>query len=287
MPRAKWLEEPPNRRNLARSGLEPGQDTDFDDAMLQTGLLSVTFRRLLASEVLAWAREAGVQGIEWGGDVHVPHGDVAVAREIGQRTRDAGLQVSAYGSYYRAGASEAAGLAFDRVLESALALGAPTVRIWAGVTGSNETDARTRAAVVAEVRRVADLARAAGLRLATEWHGGTLTDTRDSALRLLDEVGSPPLTTFWQPRVGDTVEAGLADLQAIGDRLGHVHAFHWWPTPADRRPLAEGGTAWRRYLQAIALVPGDRFVSLEFLPQETQQDLRRDTATLRAWLAGV
>ena len=64
-------------------------------------------------------------------------------------------------------------------------------------------------------------------------------------------------------------------------------ASHWWPTPADRRPLAEGGPAWRRYLQAIALVPGDRFVSLEFLPQETQQDLRRDTATLRAWLAGV
>lgn len=253
--------------------------------MLSSGLLSVTFRRFGAAEIVAWSREAGLAGIEWGGDVHVPHGQVALAREVAARTRDAGLRVSAYGSYYRAGFSEAGGLAFDRVLESAIALGAPVVRVWAGVTGSAEATPSVRDTVVGDLRRIADLAAGAGVTVATEWHGGTLTDTAESTLRLLAEVGGAKLQSFWQPRLGATAEQGLADLRALGERLAHVHAFHWWPTHADRRPLREGETDWRVYLRHLATLPGDRFVSLEFLPEETREDLLRDAAVLRRWLA--
>src|SRR6185312_7605034 len=107
--------------------------------MISPGLVSITFRALTPAEVIALVRQAGLRGIEWGGDIHVPHGDAGRAREVRGLTQGAGLQVAAYGSYYKAGVSEDAGLAFGRVLETAVTLGAPVIRVWAGGAGSAAT----------------------------------------------------------------------------------------------------------------------------------------------------
>ena len=93
-----------------------------------TGLVSITFRKLTPAEIIGLVTQTPLGSIEWGGDIHVPHGDVKRAAEVGRMTREAGLAVSAYGSYY----GETDGLVFDRVLDSAVALGAPVIRIWAG-----------------------------------------------------------------------------------------------------------------------------------------------------------
>lgn len=254
-------------------------------ARMLPGLLSVTFRSRSPREIVAWAGEAGLAAIEWGGDVHVPPGDAARAAEVRRLTEDAGLAVSALGSYYRAGPAAKAGPPFTAVLETALGLGAPCIRVWAGTAGSPETDARLRDAIVGDLRTIARQAADAGVRVATEWHAGTLTDTTASALALLREVDHPNLGTFWQPRIGDPLEQGVADLRAIAPRLEAVHVFHW-RTVQDRRPLAEGEAPWRAYLAEIrACAPRVRFASLEFLPSETLEDLRRDAATLVRWTA--
>jgi hypothetical protein len=44
--------------------------------MIRTGLVSVTFRQLSAEEIIKLVVCAGLEGIEWGGDIHVPHGDL-------------------------------------------------------------------------------------------------------------------------------------------------------------------------------------------------------------------
>lgn len=249
------------------------------------GLLSVTFRSRSPQEIVAWAAQTGLAGIEWGSDIHVPPGDEARARDVRALTEGAGLAVSALGSYYRAGPAAKAGPPFVDVLATARWLGAPIIRVWAGTAGSAETAARLRAEIVADLRSAARLAADAGVRVATEWHAGTLTDTTASALALLREVDHPNLGTFWQPRIGDSVEAGVADIRAIAPWLGAVHVFHW-RTAQDRRPLAEGETPWRAYLAEIrACAPGVRFASLEFLPRETLDDLQRDAATLVRWTA--
>src|SRR4051812_32305936 len=85
--------EPPHR-----AGVTISQPAPF-----RTGLCSVTLRRLAVPEVLAAAAAAGLECIEWGGDIHVPPGDSALARQVGAATADAGLQVASYGSYFRAG----------------------------------------------------------------------------------------------------------------------------------------------------------------------------------------
>src|SRR5215211_4654031 len=119
--------------------------------MLTSGLVSITFRQLAPREIVELAAAAGLRGIEWGGDIHVPAGDLQAARRVRQLTADAGLQVLAYGSYFRF----QPGTAFEPVLETALALGAPLIRVWAGNQASAEADAAVRATIVAESRRIA------------------------------------------------------------------------------------------------------------------------------------
>lgn len=252
--------------------------------MLLPGLVSVTFRKLAPHEIAALVRRAGLAGIEWGGDIHVPHGDLARAREVRTATLDAGLRVAAYGSYYRAGWSERNGLPFARVLDTAAALGAPTIRVWPGGTASARTDADARHAVVEDLIRISADAAGAGISISTEFHGDTLTDTNESAARLLREAAHPGLFTCWQPHNGEETAECAAGLRAVLPRVSNAHVFHWWPTAAERRPLAEGEARWAEFLRELATLPGERFALLEFVQDDSEAAFLRDAATLRSWL---
>ena len=252
--------------------------------MLTPGLISVTFRKRSPAEIIALVSQANLRAIEWGGDVHVPHGDLHRSMEVRRQMQDSGLVVSAYGSYYRVGQSEREGLSFECVLETAVALAAPTIRVWAGTVGSQQADAAYRARIIEESRRIADVAAAANVSISYAFHGGTLTDTNESACRLLREVDHPNVYTFWQPPNGEQPAYCLAGLQALLPRLTHVHVFHWWPTASDRRPLAEGRDRWAQYLRAIRATGRDHFASLEFVRNDSLNAFLEDAQTLRHWL---
>jgi 3-dehydroshikimate dehydratase len=250
--------------------------------MIRSGLVSITFRKRSPAAIVALAAQAGLDAIEWGGDVHVPHGDVGQARAVRRMTEDAGLQVSAYGSYYRVGHDEPC--PFGGVLDTAVALGAPLIRVWAGKQGSDAANDAYRARVVEDSRRIADLAAGAGLDVAYEFHGGTLTDTGASARDLLQAVFHPHLGTYWQPPVWATVEESLETLDAILPWLRNAHLFAWRRSGrgqgTTRLPLAEGEGAWMRYLRVIASTGRDGFAELEFVQDDAPESLRRDAATL-------
>ncbi len=253
--------------------------------MISPGLVSITFRKLSPAEIVALVRQAGLRGIEWGGDIHVPHGNTARAREVRGLTQDAGLSVAAYGSYYRAAASEAAGLAFGSVLDSAVELGAPLIRVWAGPAGSVSASPELRAQVVADLRRIAALAAAVRIGVSLEFHNGTLTDTAESTRRLLDEVGHPNLSTYWQPPLEQDTATALQDLRSLLPRLTHVHVYHWRPGSTDRLPLADGVARWGNFLELAATAPGDRYAMLEFVEGDAPVSFLRDAATLKSWLS--
>ena len=122
---------------------------------MKPGLLSITFRKCSPQQVIDLCAENRLQTIEWGGDVHVPHGDLAVAAEVGRNTRRRGLDVAAYGSYYELAASPANGLEFSSVLASAVALETKAIRVWAGNRGSALADAAFRQAVIDDAMRCA------------------------------------------------------------------------------------------------------------------------------------
>ena len=253
--------------------------------MILPGLVSVTFRKLTPAQIVALVKQAGLKGIEWGGDIHVPHGDLGRAREVRELTLENGLTTAAYGSYYRVGQSESAGLAFEQVLASAVELGAPTIRVWPGVAGSAETDEEGRWKIIQDLRRIAGLAARAGVSISTEFHGGTLTDTNESANKLLVEVDQPNVLTCWQPHNGEATDECIAGLREVLPRVSNIHVFHWWPTAAERHPLAEGAERWGRFLEVLKMAPGDRYALLEFVQGDAPESFVRDAATLRQWLA--
>ena len=247
---------------------------------MRAGLVSITFRNLSPAALVEKAVASGLACVEWGGDVHVPHGELDTARAVGCLTRTRGLEVSAYGSYYALGESEQLGLSFTRVLESAVALGAPVIRVWAGKKGSAEADAAYRETVARDALRIADLSQREGVSIAYEFHSGSLTDTASSARALLDATAHPAIFTLWQPPNGRTEEECLEGLELVISRLSHVHAFHWWPDAAHRLPLAEGAARWRRYLSFLRSAGKNPDVLLEFVPGDDPGVLRREAETL-------
>jgi 3-dehydroshikimate dehydratase len=252
--------------------------------MFTLGLVSVTFRSLNPEEIIQLVKRAGVQSIEWGGDIHVPAGDLKQALNVGRRTREEGLHVAAYGSYYRLGRSAAEATPFEPVLASAEALGAPTIRVWAGPHGSDDCSPEDRREVIDDGLRVAELAAKKGISISLEYHGGTLTDTRASVHALMEELAHPNIEFLWQPTNGEAVELCADRLRDVLPRLRNVHVFHWWPTAADRRPLSEGETSWRTYIDIVRQRGKPAEFLLEFVLDDSPDQFLADAATLRHWL---
>jgi len=252
---------------------------------LTPGLVSITFRKLSVQEVVGLVVKAGLQSIEWGGDIHAPHGDVARAKEVRQQTLDAGLTVAAYGSYYRIGTSEAKGLSFESVLDSATELGAPTIRVWAGEKGSATATPEERNMVMADALRIAEMAQARGVAVSLEYHANTLTDTRESVKKIMEEISHPNLDFLWQPSNGEAPDLCIARLRDVLHRVRHVHVFHWWPTGADWRPLAEGEDRWPQYLEIIRSAGKPMPCLIEFVRDHSAEQFLQDAAVLKRWLA--
>jgi hypothetical protein len=152
--------------------------------MLHSGLVSITFRQLSPREIIRLVVQAGLEGIEWGGDIHIPHGDLVRAREVRRMAAEAGLRIAAYGSYFRVGHEDSG--PFKVVLETALELEAPLIRVWAGTQETDMADAAYFQRVVKDSRRIAELSAQAGIRIAYEFHANTLTDTNEAARKLLN-----------------------------------------------------------------------------------------------------
>lgn len=255
--------------------------------MIHTGLVSVTFRKLPPEEIVALAVEAGVQAIEWGGDVHVPHGDTQQATTVRRLTQKAGLESPSYGSYYRVGFDNPG--AFRNVLETALALGAGIIRVWAGRVGSQDADADDWRRVIDDSIRIADLAQEAGLTVAYEYHARTLTDTLAAAQQLLAEVNHPAILSHWQPRDHLSSAENLAELRALLPwvRVVHVQSVARVGEGLERRPLAETATAWRDYLSVLGAQPSPYYALIEFVRDDRPEQFLADAATLQAMVASL
>jgi len=255
---------------------------------LSPGLVSVTFRQLGWQDIIEQTVAAGLAGIEWGGDIHVPHGDLARAQRVGRACSDAGLAVPTYGSYYRLG--QEAGTdnpGFAAVLDTAEALGSRHIRVWPGVKGSAEAGADYRKRVAEEALALGAQARKRGMKLVYEYHGGTLTDSVASAEQLLKDTAHPGIDTLWQPINGADEQTNLASVHSVLPRLVNVHVFHWRMTHEgiDRRPLAEGRERWLTYFREIRQTGRDHACLIEFVRGDSLDMFHQDARVLKELLA--
>lgn len=246
--------------------------------MIRLGLCSVTFRKLAPAAILTLARRASLDAIEWGGDIHVPHGDVKTARIVRRMTDDEGLEISSYGSYYRVGQDPER---FEDVLASAVMLGAPVIRVWAGTVRSPEAARATWDSVVADTRRIATLAQADGLRIAFEYHDNTLTDTDEATIQLLTDVNHAAVRCYWQMRESAaSLAEHLEGLHSVLPWLEHVHVQA--SQAGQRTPLETRADAWRKILKVVASTGREHTAMLEFVRDDSPEQFLADAATLQS-----
>jgi 3-dehydroshikimate dehydratase len=253
--------------------------------MLIPGLVSVTFRNKTAEEIIGLCAKAGLKAVEWGENAHVFPGNTVQSRALARKCADAGIQIAAYGSYYRLGER----MDFTPSLESAAALGAPLIRIWAGTKPSADVDASLFTRLAEEAASVAEKAAVMNIKIALEWHKNTLTDTNSSAAQFLETVNNHNLYCLWQPAAALTEAERctgltfLADPRAskFGERLANIHVYYW--KDGVRRPLSEGTDAWKRYLSVLEHDNETRFLLLEFVMDDTEAQFFQDAVTLHTF----
>ena len=245
---------------------------------MNPGLVSISFRKLSPAEILRLCEKSGLQCIEWGGDIHVPAGDVKRAKEVAAMTAACGMKTAAYGSYFRLGQPDDD---FRRNLDCACELQAPVLRIWAGLRGSRECTAEERLAWTEQLGRLAQLGKTCGITVAPEYHINTLTDEPDSVRQLMKDL--PEQQFYWQPRWDRSEAERLNNLAQVADRLTHIHVFTWRIENGReiRLPLSEGEHMWQ---QVIAEQPDDRCALMEFVQEDDPDNLIRDAAVFRSWL---
>ena len=249
------------------------------DIMLIPGLTSVSFRKLSCSEIITMAKKAGLACVEWGSDIHVPYGNIVNAREVQKLMDNSGLYTSSYGSYYSCGFSNK-DVDFEKILETAIELKAPTIRVWAGKKSSADCTPEEFKAVVRDSRYIADLAHQADIAIAFEFHANTLNDHAEATIRLMNEINRSNVGTYWQT-TGSGIQFAecLTGLKDVLPWLQNIHVSHH--NSAGLLPLEEGKEIWRAYLKTTTQKQGRYHALIEFVRNNDPEALANDANTLK------
>ena len=253
--------------------------------MLYPGLVSITYRQLTPEQIIVLCRDINLSAIEWGGDIHVPHGDLETAVKVAEMTRTAGLSMPAYGTYYKAGSyGDNYRTEFDKILRTACVLGTPALRLWAGSKNSEDNTEDERSALIRELRDCADMAAEHGKIITFERHNGTLTNRAASALAMIEEIGRENVRTHWQPSQFLTHEENCAGLSLLLPYIDCVHVFAWEGKNSQRFTLAEHRDRWADYLSILKDAEQDIHLLMEFTPHNDPAELPTEAKTLLSWL---
>lgn len=236
--------------------------------MRSTGVVSVTFRDMEEELLIGLVREAGLDGIEWGGEKHTPLTGLKRVEQTAGLTRQAGLRTLAYGSYYRSDSDPAP------VAELAHAMKPEWIRIWTGRKSPEQCSAEEYCCIVENIQLLCELSPA---DVAAEWHPGTLTETPESAAKLLADVAHPKFYTYFQRNWN---RDNFSDLEKIDhDRIRAIHVQQY--ANGKYFPLDAGREEW---LRLFRILPEDAPALIEFVKDNTVEQFKEDAASLKDFL---
>ena len=251
---------------------------------MEAGLVSVTFRKETYETVLDYCVGSGLSCVEWGSDIHVPAGDMERARAVKEASDRAGVRICSYGSYYQLGEYEDVVAVFRPYLETALVLGAPIIRVWAGKIGSADATEEYYERIVEEMKRLCDMTEPHQITLAFEFHKNTLADTADSALWLCREIDRKNFGMYYQQKPENSPEENCATLEKLMPYLKMVHVFYY-ENRMKKSLQDEGGVDfWTRIIGRIKEEQVQVNLLLEFLKDSSLEGLKREADVLKKLL---
>ena len=248
--------------------------------MHKPGVVSVSFRPLSPEEILQGMVKAGLKYIEWGSDVHAPCTDDARLDELVELMKKYDITCASYGSYFRLCVHSVE--AFPDYIKAAKKLGSNFIRVWAGKGKLEEMTPEWRQAIIEDARKIAKMAEEAGVIVCTECHRGTMTQTKEYALELMEGVNSPNFRTYWQPNPDYSDEENIAYIRMLKPYIEHLHVFYW---PNNQRISLENGIEnWKLYMKEFA--GEEKTLLLEFMYDGLITTLPAEAGFLRQIIEG-
>lgn len=242
--------------------------------MYKLGLVSISFRDKSPEEILSAVKSAGLSYIEWGSDVHAPKDNKEKLNEIVALQKKYAVNCCSYGTYFRLGETPIEEL--KDYINAAKVLGTDILRLWCGNKGSVGYTENEKLQLFDVCRTAAEIAKQNGVMLCMECHGGTYTDTLNSALELMQAVNSENFRMYWQPNQFVSFEENLCYAEKIAAFAEHIHVFNW--KERNKYPLEEAVDIWQAYLQKLG---SGRTLLLEFMPDDKIESLKTEADALR------
>lgn len=227
--------------------------------MHKLGLVSVSFRKHTPEEILQAMQNTPLRYIEWGSDIHAPVNDPEALHQLAQLQKVYGITCSSYGTYFHLGRDPIEEL--ESYIDAAQILETNILRLWCGDKNSQDYTPEEREALFAICRQAAVIGEKRGVILCMETHQKTFTNTKESAVTLMQAVGSEHFRMYWQPNQYRTEKENIAHAAATADYTQILHVFNW--QGKEHLPLQDGVQTWKRYLSQF---DGDRTLLLEFMP---------------------
>lgn len=242
---------------------------------MQIGMTSLTLRNYTPAQVIAAAKEVGIQGIEWGvSDGHMPLEDAARAREIRELSEESSIEIFSLGSYCNMENRKEC----DRTLHTAVMLGAPIIRIWAGRKSPADCEEEYRRLIIDNTIYMSECAAAHNITLGFEYHPYTLTETCEDALALVRSVNRSNVGLYWQPGNSLSAEENVRDRdRVLPCCVGNIHVQNY--SPENGYGLLE---EIKDRLQAyFGDICGEPYrVMIEFVKDASVENLKADAAAL-------
>ena len=246
--------------------------------MFKLGLCSVTFRDKSVEEIIELSAKEGLEGIEWGADVHVkPDTSASRVKKIVALCRKNKLAIPSYGSYFNVLDHQPKD--FAPILETAALLGAVTIRVWAGWVLPKDMNEEQFKKITSTSREIAGMAAAKKIKVAFEFHDNTPTEGADGLLKVLKGAGHPNLCTYWQLIRPTDTAWNLDNLERVYSKLTNVHVQ---ANDGEKSlPLEDFRDTWKEVLSRLKKKGFDGWLFFEFNKDNSVKQLAADIKMIK------
>lgn len=241
------------------------------------GMASVTFRGKSIAEIVEIAKNACVDYIEWGADVHVKTPDDA--KKAKELCDNSGIKISSYGSYYRVGSCDK--LQWKNICINASIMGASSVRVWLGNKDSEKTTDEEYAVILEDCRYMCDIAKQYGLLVCPECHDNTFNNNTDAIIRLKNDLNAENFKTYFQSRYF-RFEYDIDRIDRTFDFIENVHVSYR-DLKREQRFRKKDKNYLDKLLKKLLGMGFDGIVILEFTTADKEKNFIKDIKKLRSY----
>ncbi len=240
------------------------------------GLCSVTFRKKSAAQVVLIAKKAGIEYIEWGGDVHIKNTEEA--RIVKSICDNEGVKISSYGSYFNSAEYDEA--QWTEICEIASVMSAASIRIWLGKKDSEETNDSEYLTLLNNTKKMCDIAKKYSLLVCPECHDNTFNNNTDAFLRFQNDLKKDNFKTYFQSRYC-RLEYDLDRIDRTFDFIENVHVSYR-DLKKEQKFKKKDKYYIDKLLDKLNSKGFDGIVMVEFVDFDSESALCKDVEKLRS-----